>query len=125
MVYATYGYYKNEYRGEIVPDKIYPRMIAKASQYIDHFTFGRITEENRDTFSSLPSCACEMAEAIYKMQGANGDKKEIKSESTDGYSVTYATECADGEIAENTLKKKLYSIASVYLMSTGLLYLGC
>lgn len=125
MVYATYEYYKNQYYGEIIPTKAFPRMIAKASQYIDNFTFGRITEGNKDEFPSLSACACDMAETIYRMQGTDGAIKEKKSESTDGYSVSYVTECVDGKTAEDTLKKKLYALAETYLLTTGLLYLGC
>lgn len=125
MVYATYEYYTDKYYGATVPKDTFPKMIAKASQYIDYFTFGRITEENVEEFSSLSACACEMAEVIYRMQGNDGIEREKKSESTDGYSVSYVTEGADGETAEDTLKKKLYAIAEIYLMTTGLLYLGC
>lgn len=125
MVYATYEYYRNEYYSEAIPQKDFQRVIAKASQYIDYFTFGRITEENKDVFPSLPGCACDMAETIYRMQGPNGMSREKKSESTDGYSVTYVTDGADGKTVEDTLKKKLYSIAETYLATTGLLYLGC
>lgn len=125
MAYATYEYYVEKYHGTLVPYEIFSRMINKASQHIDYFTFGRITEENRDIFPSLPACACDMAEVIYKMQKDHKTGKEIKSESTDGYSVSYVTECVDGEIAESTLRRKLYSIAEIYLSNTGLLYLGC
>ena len=122
MVYATYEYYKNEYHGEIILEN-FPKMIAKASQYIDNFTFGRITEGDVEKFPSISACACEMAEVIYQM--SSNDMREVKSENTDGYSVTYVTEGIDGAMAENTLKRKLYAIAETYLMSTGLLYLGC
>lgn len=125
MVYATYEYYKNKYYGETIPLKAFSKMIAKASQYIDNFTFGRITEGNKDEFPSLSACACDMAETIYRMQGTDGMVKEKKSENTDGYSVSYVTECVDGKTAEDTLKKKLYAIAETYLLTTGLLYLGC
>lgn len=125
MVYATYDYYRQEYYGEAIPDKAFQKVIAKASRYIDQFTFGRITEENVNKFSSLSACACDMAEVIYKMYGTDGISREKKSENTDGYSVSYVTEGADGKIAEDTLKKKLYAIAETYLMTTGLLYLGC
>lgn len=125
MVYATYEYYKESYGGEMIPEKTFPRMIAKASQYMDNFTFGRITEGDVETFPSISACACEMAEMIYKSQSNNVSGKEIKSENTDGYSVAYVTERVDGETEEAAMRRKLYAIAEVYLMNTGLLYLGC
>lgn len=125
MVYATYEYYKKEYYGETVPELAFEQVARKASRYIDCFTFDRITEENRDSFPSLSPCACDMAETIYRMCGNVPFEREKKSENTDGYSVTYITERTDGEIAESVLKRKLYSIAELYLSNTGLLYLGC
>lgn len=124
MVYATYEYYVEEYYGTAIPDEVFQRVIRKASQYIDHFTFERITEENVDEYQALPDCACDMAEAIYKMSVSSGAEKEKKAENTDGYSVTYVTECVDGQSREEVLKKKLYSIAKLYLSGTGLLYCG-
>ena len=120
MVYATYGYYRNEYCGKAIPQNDFQRMILKASQYIDCFTFGRITEGDVKTFPSISLCACDMAESIYQIL-----EKDKKSENTDGYSVTYITERADGNTVEDTLRKKMYSIAEVYLSNTGFLYIGC
>lgn len=124
MAYATYEYYRDKYGGEMMLEN-FSKAIAKAGQYIDSFTFGRITEEDMETYPSLPVCACEMAEIICRMSGNDGMAREVKSENTDGFSVTYVTESMDGMLAEDTLKRKLYAVAETYLMSTGLLGFGC
>lgn len=124
MIYATYEYYSSEYCGEMIPKKAFRKMITKSSRYIDYFTYGRITNENRDMLPALSSCACDMAETIYRMCGEDGLRREIRSENSDGYSVTYVTEGTDGEAIEAKLEKKLYAIAKTYLESSGLLYLG-
>lgn len=124
MEYASFEYYAGVYGGNVIPGAAFTRMIGKASRYIDSFTFGRITEANMDKFPTLPDCACEMAETVYNMVGKSGKDKEKKSENTDGYSVTYVTEGVDGAVAEETLRRKLYAIAKVYLLNTGLLYCG-
>lgn len=124
MAYATYEHYVAVYGGEVIPEPAFPKMIRKASRYIDTFTFGRIKKENEKDYPMLPDCACDMAEAIYNMVGSTGKAKEKKSESTDGYSVSYVTELSDGTPAEETLRRKLYTIAKVYLQGTGLLYCG-
>lgn len=124
MLYATHEYYAGVYGGNIIPDVAFKKMIRKASQYINAFTFGRITEANVEKYPTLPDCACEMAEAIYNTVGSTGKAKEKKSENTDGYSVSYVTELTDGTPAEETLRRKLYAIARVYLQNTGLLYCG-
>ena len=52
-----------------------------------------------------------MAEVFFRRQGALG----IKSENTDGYSVTYS---------DIGLAEELYEIAELYLGETGLLFKG-
>lgn len=124
MVYATYEYYIDQYNGNAIPEESFSQAIRKASQYIDYFTFRRITEENVGEYPELPDCACNMAEVIYNLLESPENEREKKSESTDGYSVTYVTECVDGQSKEEILKNKLYSIAKLYLSETGLLYCG-
>ena len=125
MIYADYEYYSNDYGGTMIPENYFTRAIKKAGRYIDRFTFDRITEEKAAEHPSLPDCVCEMAEAIYRMEGSSGNEKEKKSETTDGYSVSYVTEGIDGKLNEEMLRCKLYEIAKVYLMNTGLLCLEC
>ena len=125
MVYATYQDYTGKYSGIAVTDeKVFDRLARKASAYIDMFTFGRINEGNVNSFPSLSVCVCDMVDTIFFSEGKDGLKNEKKSESTDGYSVTYVTEGTDGKSAEETLRRKLYSTAKLYLINTGLLYCG-
>lgn len=124
MVYATYDYYLDSYGSNSIPEEIFHRLIRKASAYIDNFTFGRINKGNVDSFPSLPACACEMAEIIFFFYGEDGRGKVVKSENTDGYSVTYEIDGEEGQLHEERLVKKLYAIAKVYLLNTGLMYCG-
>lgn len=124
MVYADFVYYATEYYGSAIPETGFIRIIKKASQYIDHFTFDRIKEKEIGNYPTLPDCACAMADALYMATGDDGIKREKKSENIDGYSVSYVTENSDGKNAENVLRSKLYSIAQLYLSETGLLYCG-
>lgn len=124
MVYVGYEYYKNEYYGTAIPEEIFPRMAMKASRYIDYFTFDRLVDEDTSQYPILQVCTCEMADLIYGSE-SSASKREKKSENIDGYSVSYVTEATDGQLMEDVLKKKLYSIAKRYLMNTGLLCLEC
>ena len=123
MEYADHKYYLETYKGTAIPESAFQKAIRKASQYIDYFTFGRITEESAGSYQTLPDCACDMAEIIYSMQGNSGSGREKKSENNDGYSVTYVTESTDGTLVEDRMRSKLYAVAKVYLMNTGLLSL--
>lgn len=126
MAYATYDYYVEEFYGSSIPNEDdFLKAIKKAGAYLDSFTFGRISQENTEEYPVIKDCACDMAETVYNMLGGSGNKREKKSESTDGYSVTYVTESTDGISTEYVLKNKLYSIVKMYLMNTGLLSLEC
>lgn len=125
MLNVTFEYYIDNYGGETIPtEKAFKRASSKAALYIEYFSSRAINEGDFEKFPSLAACICQMAELLYKVDNNNGIR-ELKSESTDGYSVTYVTESVDGEIVNNILERKLYAIAKVYLTNTGLLYLGC
>lgn len=95
----------------------FERIERVAVVYLNRFTFGRISELVYVP-DSIKICLCEMCETIHEM---TNDSREKKSESTDGYSVTYVTERADGQSADSLLKKKLYQIADLYVADMGLL----
>ena len=92
-----------------------------ADVYMYDFTSGR-AESDTENEHRIKSCLCEMCDVIYNLTANDG--KIVKSENTDGYSVSYVTERIDGQDAEKVLENKLYRIAKVYLGNTGLLYRG-
>lgn len=124
MAYATYGYYVSEFGGNAVPEPLFARCMNLAGRYIDRYTFGRIPQDDAGSIDGLSDCACEMAEAIYNARFKEEYGKVKKSESIDGYSVSYVTEQKDGEDVNAFLEKKLYGICFLYLSDTGLLYRG-
>ncbi len=104
-----YGFYQSAYGGTLIPPELFNRLIFKAQTYLSNITRGRNIP---DEYKAQASYAlCEMAECYFN----NGDGLPVKSESTDGYSVTYA---------DLSLDRRLYSIASLYLGESGLLYKG-
>lgn len=118
---VEYMYYTNNYGGAEIPKERFDYVMQKSDMYLHLFTFDRLEGQPYDNI--VKNCLCDMAETIYKVE-KQGDEKVKKSESTDGYSVSYVTEIADGQNPQEVLRKKLYGIAECYLMNTGLLYLG-
>lgn len=119
MIYADYDYYKNEFGGSVVPEPSFIRAVKIASSYMDVFTFNRILKS--DIVDLIKDCACDMAETVYQLKLKESTDKTIKSESNDGYSVSYVTEQKDGQDVNLLLKNKLYHICKVYLLNTGLM----
>lgn len=113
MSFITYGFYTNEYGGDLIPSNKFKRLSIRASAYINSITFNRIDKELVSKDVCFATCA--IADTMYKIERDGGIKS---SESVGNHSVTYKT---NGNSRE---EKILYKIAKTYLVHTGLLYRG-
>lgn len=119
---VDYKYYIEDFGGEkISTESAFKKTRDLADVYMYDFTSGRAESDTENEYR-IKSCLCEMCDVIYNLTANDG--KIVKSENTDGYSVSYVTERIDGQDAEKVLENKLYRIAKVYLGNTGLLYRG-
>lgn len=112
MPYADYSYYKEAFGGTALSQQEFDSCCEKAGSYIDYLTLGKA---GKNLTSSVKNAVCAAAEEICKNNGKNG----IKSESADGYSVTYCT--ADSGSSELV---RVFEAVKIYLEPTGLLYCG-
>lgn len=117
MKYADYDFYQNTYIGDRITDEAtFDRLVVRAGEELDLFTFGRISEAD----DSVRLAVCAMADVMYweeKRKNAH-DGREISSESNDGYSVSYDGTEASGAGSD------LYRAAYKYLSQTGLMDFG-
>ncbi len=108
-----YEYYFNVYNSGhqgVLPRQEFDRYINAAQREMQSRLHGNIADG--DAWDAVALCICEVAEALFK------DEKQasVKSESTDGYSVTFKDgDCVDERIRKILLKR---------LSQTGLLYAG-
>lgn len=104
MNYATYTFYKDEYKGAL-SEPLFNSLIVKASREIDKNVNRDITQEVIDDLSDkdklkLQSCACELVDTL-NTKSSSG----VTSYSIDGVSKIFKT---DAEIsAEITSSVKL------------------
>lgn len=117
MIYADYQYYKNSFKGKLIPADDFDHAAILATQYIDNVTFGRIGSNVTDT---VKNACCALAEIYYSGSVSPRAASGVTSEKVGDYSVSYAA-------AENvsTQQKRLTSTAKLWLGATGLLYRGC
>lgn len=115
-MYVTYQYYTDEFGGSM-PEKQFMQNERKAEVYIRQITYihGDIFSEEVE---GVKDAVCAVADAFYSVAGTFS-QGALKSENTDGYSVTYATEQSDGQTKEELLQKKAYHAAYPYLLPTG------
>ena len=122
--YADYEFYIENMHGKLDRD-IFEKEVLEASFFLRYLTFGKSDMVQPE---ELQYAACAVAD-MYVKEKQKIDEGETgkKSESIDGYSVTYASEQKDGEILEELLSRKASKIAKRYLLRTGLLTrkVGC
>ena len=100
--------YNNGYNG-VVPPEFFPMYAAKARYEVS----AMLTSDNTEAYAEILSlCMCEVADKLYMDEKKAG----VKSESTDGYTVTYT----DGGNLSRDIKK----IIIRWLGDSGLLYSG-
>ena len=120
-MYVSYDFYKQTF-GDTIPEADFSKVEAKAEAVIGYLTYinGDIfaKEDNR-----VKLAVCAAAEVVHyhnNQASANGNQAAgVKSETNDGYSVTYITEGQDGQTAEELLRKKILEAVRVYLLPTG------
>lgn len=125
--YADYQYYVETYHGTVLTDDTFPAAMREASAFIREITADRVSLDAVP--DDVKDASCAVADVIQTEKDrigntGNGDGREIKSENTDGYSVSYVTEGTDGQSRDEVLWNKKYYAARPYLLHTGLLYLG-
>lgn len=120
--YADYKFYVEVYHGKM-EEADFERNAMSASQYIRAMTYNRSDDYEGD---ELKYAVCESSDVLYELDqkmgaGSSGEKK---SESTDGYSVSYVVEGKDGETVLELAGRKIGNIIRKWLLPTGLLYAG-
>lgn len=113
--YDYYYYYKDD-RGTEVSKTTFEQNLKWATALIDTITFGRIRslEVIPDCVKDAICCAVEKYSTYQKLRN-----QELKSESNDGYSVSYADA---GK--ESDMRQEVIADMKIYLSGTGLTYRG-
>ena len=119
--YSDYEFYKDKAKGSL-EQELFEKEVVEASIFLQHITLGKSDNSEID---ELKYATCAIVEMYAKEKSRyESGASAVKSENTDGYTVTYASEMKDGESLDDLLSKKAMLIAKRYLTSTGLLYRG-
>ena len=118
MQYADYNWYIFQFWGTKLNENEFNHYALKASAKVDHYTFGRAAKAtDTDTVYRIKNAVCAVAEKIAQYE-AERLVEGVKSESNDGYSVTYSDDVYD--TTEHTIYATIYD----WLAPTGLMYRG-
>lgn len=71
MAYVDYEFYTTSYFGSVVPETDFPRMVEKASDFIDTMTFNRLVDglpTNKRSQKRIKKAVCSLTEIMYQIE---------------------------------------------------------
>lgn len=114
--YVDFEYYRNTFHGTAFDEMGFQNAEIEAEALIDAITFGRIPR-----LKEIPDCVkraiCSAADAMQDYLSSR--ETNVKSESNDGYSVTYTDAVNDKDCQDSMILR-----AKRHLANTGLTYRG-
>lgn len=120
-MYVDYDYYYSTYIGRKISEDNFIELSAQAQRFVDYVTSGKIGDNVTD---KVRNAICAAAEALHECNSKYVNiSPGIKSENTDGYSVTYQD--YDVSAVSSEQDKVMYRAVQRELSGTGLLYRGC
>lgn len=130
-MYVDYKYYREVYGGGL-SEAAFKAAEPKAEAELRYLTYinGDVFEKTDPAIQNALCAAIDLVDAAAQdasaSQGTAG-AAGIKSESNDGYSVTYISDAQEGQTAAQALRTRITEAVRVYLLPTGWLSrrLGC
>ena len=123
---STYDFYVNTYHGTLIPEGDFPFYIGKTDARLEELTYGHCFSEDlpaaTQTRVSLAECA--IADTLFSFDSVSAAPAAvamIEEEKVGSHSVKYN----DAVSASQALASQIRSLASAYLLTTGLLNRAC
>ena len=123
---STYDFYVNTYHGTLIPEEDFPFYIGKADARLEELTYGHCF--NADLPSAIQTrvslAECAIADTLFSFDSASAAPiaaAAISEEKVGSHSVKYN----DAVSASQALSSQIRSLASAYLLTTGLLNRAC
>ena len=71
MAYADYEFYTTSYFGSVVPESDFPRLVERASDFVNTMTFDRLVDglpTNERSQKRIKKAVCSLAELMYQIE---------------------------------------------------------
>ncbi len=124
----SYSFYTEAYHGTLIPEETFGVWADRADYKLDALTFARHRDEDlpENTILRVNLALCAIAELLYSREiGGTADAAApaagIAEERVGSHTVKYR----DAISAEQALSAQIRSLASAYLLPTGLLNRAC
>ena len=123
---CDFTFYTDIYHGTLIPEEEFPFYIGKADARLEELTYGHCFNEDLpaavQTRVSLAECA--IADTLFSFDSVSAAPiaaAAISEEKVGSHSVKYN----DAVSASQALSSQIHSLASAYLLTTGLLNRAC
>ncbi|MCI8420457.1 MAG: hypothetical protein HFF79_08160 [Oscillospiraceae bacterium] len=127
-MYIDFNYYKDIYGGSLLTKDDFATAAKEAEDYIRYLTYikGDIFADTAQA-DAIKNAVCAAAEAYSRSAGELSEGGNIKSESRDGFSVSFVVSQKDGESRDDYVKRYMYQVIRARLLPTGWLSrrVGC
>lgn len=111
-VYVDFGYYRDAFFGDVVPEVEFLWIARRASRELDRMCAGRIGQVTED----IQDACCAICDVLFEGVERGGEEiARVLRERVQDVDVTYQAQEA------GSLRQRMLSAASVYLWHTGLL----
>lgn len=134
----SYEFYKGIYMGDMISASDFPRLIARAQNFVRYYTQNKAIPEDCQETYQMACCAVaeqyQIIEASKALAGkalqaslASGKSGELQSQSVGSWSKTYRSggDSAQQAVASaQSIQASLVGVVRQYLAGTGLLYRG-
>ena len=122
----TYDFYVNTYHGTLIPEEEFPFYIGKADARLEELTYGHCFKADLPaaTKTRVSLAECAIADTLFSFDSASAAPAAaamIAEEKVGSHSVKYN----DAVSASQALASQIRSLASAYLLTTGLLNRAC
>lgn len=119
-MYVDFAYYRDIYGGTVMTEASFPAAEREAENYIRYLTY-----VNGDIFAdtvqadAVKNAVCTAADVGYAAKVEQEHGGNLKSESKDGFSVSFIVSRRDGESADEYTKRCMYQAVRPVLLPTG------
>ena len=125
-----YTFYTDTYMGTLLTEENFPKYISRAGYKLDELTFARHRADDGGNVSpDLPSSVqtrvnlalCAIAELLYSADAAASDTPAVSAGIAEEKVGSHTVKYRDAISAEQALASQIKSVATAYLLPTGLL----
>lgn len=119
-MYVDFKYYSSVFGGSVLSEGAFHKAEQEAETYIRYLTYlnGDIFADTAQA-DAIKGAVCAAADAYYMAVRETAEGGNVKSESKDGLSVSFVVTRKDGETADDYVKRCMYQVIRIRLLSTG------